>query len=102
MARPKLITLTASEARIWEAAFAASWVRLFHDGVAIRERLGQARTWDKEMQEGNAEEAESIANAAVADLRRYRKEGAFPTNHERGAPKKVDTRWIEAPAVESD
>lgn len=81
--------LTESERRIWEAAYAAAWVRLFYDEVALRHRLNNGG-FDEAMRAGHAEEAEDVAAGAIADLRRWRTEGAWPTNHERGAPKLVD------------
>jgi len=103
VSRAKLITLTASEKRLWEATFAAAFVRLFCEELSLREQHSNTippdapRPTDATMQSDHAEEAESIANTAVAQLRRWRTEGTWPTEHERGAPRRIDTQYIYPP-----
>jgi len=54
---------SAREERVWAAAFAASW----HHSLKEREKYGSETPW-----EGNAEEAEGVADMCIEDLRKWK------------------------------
>lgn len=90
------IRLSASEKRMWEAAYAAAFTRLFYDELACRhsDQRSVPGAFDATMRANKAEEAETIADAAVAQLQRWRREGKATADMTRGAPSHVDTKWI--------
>jgi hypothetical protein len=82
-----IIDLNDSEQRIWEAAYAAAWVRSFQASYDARIDAvpSDGHAFEHTLHQDHAEQAAGLADAAVAQLRQYR----------RGAPLNVNTRWSE-------
>jgi hypothetical protein len=98
MARSKWATLSASETRIWEAAYAAAFVRLFADEIVDRQSGSRPATgtFGATMRADKAEEAIQVADASIAQLRRFRTEYSGTPSRTRGAPRQVDVSQIES------
>ena len=74
-----LVSLNASERRIWEAAYGAAYA------LAFKFYLDH-KGWDAARAAGCQDEAEGVANEAVLSLRRHRDRGDSVNGDVTGAP----------------
>jgi hypothetical protein len=63
--------VTSAERRIWEAAYAAAYVREFYDELSLRHQMQRGGYDDVS---DNVERAMDVADKAVASLRRWVKQ----------------------------
>lgn len=98
MSKPVWLTLTESEKRIWETAYAGAYLYEFYRGMdAARSNftgLGES-PFDSSLKIDHAEVATVLADAAVANLRQWRTDGLVKPDKTKGAPKRVDGQWVK-------
>lgn len=63
--------MTEAEKRIWEAAYAAAYVRAFYDELRMRHESGQG-SFDEVG--SHVEQAMTVADKALEELRRWKRE----------------------------
>lgn len=78
--------LTQSERRIWEAAYAAAFVREFYDELRLRHQTNSGG-FDETIAAGHTEAAQTVADHVIHELRQWRAEETGNRIH--GAPKVI-------------
>lgn len=94
MAKRKWIQLTASELRIWEAAYASAFADLFlaHYRSRRAQDPDRAGHFEAAMSADHWDAASDIADASVVQLREWRRPRAPD-----GAPDRIDVNKVYPP-----